>query len=172
MDERIENDITQPIKNGKMGTKQFLIRLSLWVLFAAIVPIGYLAYRFDIFNGNASHSLTGWGIIAIIIAAVFMVSLIREVLVGLPQGSMVRQCVKGAMSLIPLFLFILLVDRVKKSMDEFETFLIILLISEAIAVPINPLPKWGVQNNVEFMKMGVLDIAKSVVDYSKSKDKE
>lgn len=169
MNETVENDITMPTKNGKMGTKQFVIRLILWFLFACAVPVGYLAYKYDIFNGGSKHGVTGWGVLAFLVTSVFMITLIREVLIGLPKGSMVRQCIKGLLGLIPLFLFILLVDKVKNSMAEFETFLIILLISEAIAVPINPLPKWGVQNNIEFMKMGALDITKTVVDYVSEK---
>lgn len=173
-DEALENDITNPVKNGKMTAKEFWVRLVIWVIFAAVIPVAYIAAKYKIFTAkDESYKLTGWGIIAIIIVAVFLISLIKEVLAGLPKGSMIRQCITGAMKLIPFFLLLLVVHAIKNSIEAFEGFLVVLIVSEAVATPINPLPKWAAQNNVEIGENAIFKaISRAAKGYIGKKDKE
>lgn len=138
----------------KMSKKQFWIRFSLWALFAAIIPVGFIIYKYGLFvpantTTKAQYQLSGWGIISIVIVAIFLLVLLKDAMKGLPNGSMIKQCVKGIGMLIPLFLFILMINSIKDSIEAFEEVLIVLLVSELVAVPINPFPKWATQNNID-----------------------
>ena len=133
----------------KMSKKEFWIRFALWLVFALAVPFAYICIEYGIFAPATSKSLSGWGVLAIIFACIVAVSVIREAKRGLPYDSMIRQCIEGYSALIWLLGFILIIHRVKANMDDFERFLIITLASEVIAVPINPMRKWGMQHNIE-----------------------
>lgn len=149
--EELDQDITDPTAK-RMSTKEFWIRFAAWVFFALIVPFCYIAIKYQLITPNdsqetAQYKITGWGVVAVIFIAVIMITLMKEVVNGLPQGSMLKQCIKGAMMLIPFILLALMLNAIKNTISAFESFLVVMIISEAIAVPINPLPKWGAQNN-------------------------
>jgi cation transport ATPase len=135
----------------KMSRKEFWIRFSLWISFAVIAPIGFLAWRYGLFTSSegAKTSLNGWGILAVIILGIFFIYMIKEAKKGMPEGSMLVQCLDGYGILIPLVLLILLLDGIKDSIAYFEEVLIVLVVCEGIAVPINPMRKWAAQNNIE-----------------------
>lgn len=153
--EELDNDITDPTKD-RMTTKQFWIRFGLWCLFALIIPLCYLAFKYQLIEPKdtqetAQFKFTGWGILAVAVICVFMVVLMREVERGLPKGSMLKQCIKGGMLLIPFILFALLLHVIKNTIAEFENFMVVTIVSEAIAIPINPFPKWGAQSEEDSM---------------------
>lgn len=138
-----------------MTKKEFWIRLSAWITCALLVPIGYLCYKYRIFQPTdtaetASYKLTGWGVLAIIVISCFVISMAREALHGLPKGSMIRQCITGFLKLVPILALIFLLESIERSIGAFKEFLIVFWISNAVAVPINPLPKWAQENNVEY----------------------
>lgn len=169
-EETMNNDVKEPVKNGKMGPKQFWLRLILWILFAVIVPVAFVLYKYQMLSPSDSqevshYKLTGWGVLAIIIISVFLLSVIRQVANGLPEGSMTKQCVKGFLTILPVFVLLLLVHVIKNTMDAFEQFLIVLFVSEAVAIPINPIPKWSAQNNIDMQNNAMLNTAKNAIDY-------
>lgn len=155
-----------------MTRKEFWIRFCLWVLFAAVIPVTYIAVRYGIFSAkDEPYRLTGWGVIAIIVVGVFMTSLAKEVVVGMPKGSMVRQCVSGFLKIMPLFLFVFVIHAIKESIDAFESFLVVLVTCEAIAVPLNPMPKWSTMNGVDLDEESFFRALSSAL-FGKKEDKK
>lgn len=138
----------------KMSLRQFWIRLSIWITFAILIPIGFLFYRYDLFvrvhtEEADGYQITGWGIFACILFSLFILYIIREAKKGMPYGSMFSQCVDGYSALIPVLIMIFILNGIKDNIDAFEQVMIVLLISEAIAVPINPLRRWAWEHNIE-----------------------
>lgn len=148
---------------SKMSKKQFWIRFSIWFALAVAVPFSYIAVEYGLFGTKEQHTtLSGWGVVALIFVAIMLISIFRQTMKGLPYGSMARQCITGYTALIPLFFAILLIHSIKNSMESFERFLIIVLVCEAIAVPINPLQRWAMENHIDLAKRSLTDVLKSV----------
>ena len=64
----------------------FALRAIVWTIFAAVLPFSFIAWRYDIFKKGSELQLSGWGIIAVIIVAVFAIILIRYVFLALKPG--------------------------------------------------------------------------------------
>ena len=135
----------------KMTRKEFWIRFGVWIFFAVIVPFTYIAVAYGIFEAKET-TLSGWGVVALIFVIAMLMYIVKQAKAGLPRGSMARQCIDGYMALMPILGMAILINALKKSMDEFERFLVIMLLCEAVAVPINPMPRWGLEHNVEFFE--------------------
>ena len=134
----------------KMSAKEFWIRFGIWLAFAFLVPVIYIFIAFGIFkNVDTGTKLSGWGVIGVIFTCTMLTIVISDAKKGLTYGNMFRQCVDGYSVLIWLIGFIFLIDKIKNNAQQFENFLIVVLISEAIAVPINPLRKWAEEHNIE-----------------------
>ena len=146
-----------------MGKKEFWLRFSLWFIFAALIPVCFLFFKYGLFSQNSGTKLTGWGVFAIFVIAIVLIVLIKDVVKGLPPHSMLKQCIKGFLGLLPLLMVILLLHAVKNTIAEFEEFLIVLFVCEAVAVPINPFPKWAVQNKIDFGKTTFGEISRGVL---------
>ena len=147
----MENDNLDPAALRKMSKKEFWIRLGIWIVFAVVAPIGFLAWRYGLFTASdgVRVSLNGWGILAVIIIGFFLLYVIKEAKRGMPEGSMFVQCLNGYGLLIPLVLCVLILEAIKSNIGYLEQVLIVLIVCEAIAIPINPMPKWAVQNNLD-----------------------
>ena len=140
--------------SGKMSTKQFWIRFAIWITFAVLIPIGFLFYRYDLFvrvhtEEADGYQVTGWGVLACVIFAVFLIYVIREAKKGMPYGSMFSQCVDGYTALIPVLILIFVLNGIKDNIEAFEHVMIVLFLSEAVAVPINPMRRWAWEHNIE-----------------------
>lgn len=135
----------------KMSKTEFWTRLALWVVLALVVPIVYLAIAYGLFTckSGSSVQLSGWGVLAIVFASVMLIVVVMQARATLPKGTFARQCIDGALSLIPLLCAILVIHAVRNNLDGFERFLIVTFVCEALAVPANPLPHWGLQNHIE-----------------------
>lgn len=135
----------------KMSKTEFWTRLALWVALALAAPIVYLAIAYGLFTckGGTSAQLSGWGTVAVVFAGAMLIAIVMQARSTLPKGTFARQCVDGALALIPLLCAILVIHAVKSNMDGFEKFLIVTFVCEALAVPANPLPHWGLQNHIE-----------------------
>lgn len=130
---------------NKMSKKEFWARFAIWFAFAVAGPLVYVAVAYGFFVPSASLRLSGWGILAIVFMCLSLLYVIHEAKKGLPKGSFAKQCIDGYTALIPMFFAILLLHTVRDSLAEFERFLIFTILCEAVAVPINPMPKWGAQ---------------------------
>lgn len=122
----------------------FWTRLVFWVLFACVLPFLFIGYRFDLFQHISKIKISGWGIFAIIIVAVFIFVLIRYVKLGfVGTYNFGVQCFNGFTKVIlPLLLVALIVNAVKSEIEYFSQALNFVILSEIIAIPINPMPKW------------------------------
>ena len=146
----------------KMSKTEFWTRLALWAILALVVPIAYLAIAYGLFTckSGTSTQLSGWGVLAVVFAAVMLIVVVMQARATLPRGTFARQCIDGALALIPLLCAILVIHAVKANMDGFEKFLIVTFICEALAVPANPLPHWGLQNHIELSENFIVSAIK------------
>ena len=144
----------------------FWFRFVAWVLFGAVLPFLFIAFSFNIFKKMSAFSLSGWGIIAIIIIAAFIIRLVKYLRKGFSKKSVfAKQCIDGICQvIIPL---IALYALIKISVTNLQLFLQALgcvILCELIAIPLNPMPAW-----VEKCKKDSGDEeARDVVDYIES----
>lgn len=132
-----------------MEKKIFLARLILFTIFACVLPFSFIAWRYHIFTTLNSVSLSGWGIIAIVIALVFIVYVARMLKRGMPY-SMLTQCIGGLLKVtLPLIILYIVVNAIKNQSEIFLQALLVVIISETIAIPINPFPKWLNDNQIK-----------------------
>lgn len=127
-----------------MTKKEFWIRAILWGLFACVGPVLFIGFRYDLFKGeNSSLRLSGWGLFAIVILIVFIYVLVKYINAGIVEHSMVKQVVMGIIKvLLPLIAIFAVIWCIRKNIDYFLQALGAVIICEAIAIPINPFPKW------------------------------
>lgn len=132
-----------------MEKKIFLARLILFTIFACVLPFSFIAWRYHIFTTLNSVSLSGWGIIAIVIALAFIVYVARMLKRGMPY-SMLTQCIGGLLKVtLPLVILYVVVNAIKNQSEIFLQALLVVIISETIAIPINPFPKWLNDNQIK-----------------------
>lgn len=130
--------------------QKFLIEFFLFALFSCIIPFVFIAWRYELFSKVSRVSLSGWGIIAIIIIFVFAIYVaksIKRAYRNRKRWSMTVQVIDGvAKVLLPLLALFFTMNAIIASADLFKQALIVVIICEGIAIPINPLPKWEVDN--------------------------
>lgn len=131
----------------KLGV--FWGRLIGWVVLAIIAPIAYVAVEYGLFKPEGTRTLSGWGLIGIIIAFAMVLVMLKMVVAGLPKGHMARQCVTGFIPIIVLIAVLFALKSLENSLKDLEHLVVFLAIVEGIAVPLNPLPKWAFDNNIE-----------------------
>lgn len=120
----------------------FAIRCTLWVLFAAILPFAFIAWRYGIFTSESQIKLTGYGIVAIIIVIVFIITLLRYLYKGLKPG-LAKQCIVGFTGIIlPLVVVYLLITGIQDNINLFKQALGCVIICELVGIPLNPFPDW------------------------------
>lgn len=132
-----------------MSKKEFWFRFGIYVLFGAIVPFVFLVWRFNLFGKVSSISIGGWGIVAIIFIAVFFIRLFKAVRKGLPY-SIWTQILDGVVKvIIPLAVAATIVYLFKDLTMQIFQFLMVVVICELVAIPVNPFPKWIHENKIE-----------------------
>ena len=127
----------------------FGIRLALWCTFAAILPFIFIAWRYGIFHSESKIKLTGWGIIAVIIVIVFLITLIKYLYEGMKPG-FAKQCISGVVKIIlPLVILLLLVIEIKNHIALVEQALSCVILCELVGIPLNPFPSWLEKRRIE-----------------------
>ena len=123
----------------------FWIRFVFWTLFACMLPFLFIVFRFNLFHTISKMKFGGWGIIAIIIVAFFTIAILKYIKVALnSKYSMTAQLLNGFCKvIIPLLTFFLIVQAMHSDIDLLLQVMGVVIICEAIAIPINPLPKWA-----------------------------
>lgn len=136
--------------NENKDKKVFIARTILFCIFGCILPFVFIAWRFEIFSSGGSHiSLTGWGIIGILIVFFFILYCLKILKNSIPF-SMTYQILSGAIKVIlPLILLLLLVNALEDSIRQFKQALIIVIGCEAIAIVVNPFPKYMHDKGIE-----------------------
>lgn len=134
-----------------MKKKEFFIKLILWVFFAAAVPIMAIVDKYDMIK-NGTLKYTGWAIIVFIIAFIF-ISVICGYIGKIFKWSMPLQIFNGVrLVLVPLFFMLIGVDLIVSNIANVKYILVVSLISEAIAIPLNPFPKWLYMKNISDLR--------------------
>lgn len=146
--------------------KVFWTRFGLWVLFSTIMPCGFIIWRYDLFKVTSKVQLGGWGFIAIIIAAVFCLSMWRYIKRAMgAKYSFMWQIVSGIIKIcLPLMLLMLAVQSIQNSVEYFTQFMGVTIVCELIGIPLNPMPKWV------YLKTG--EAQYDVIDYYFKKKEE
>lgn len=152
----------------------FIVRLCLFALFGAVLPIAFIAWRYGLFTqreGNAA-SITGWGIVSAIILAIVLGYALRQVSKAMPH-TMFSQCAVGFMRVIlPLFLVYVVLDAIKGNIEYFMQALIAIMACECVAIPANPFPKWRHDMKLDEREKDKEDTFKRLKEWWKNKDKE
>ena len=127
----------------------FTIRLILWAAFSAILPFIFIAWRYGIFKSTSKISLSGWGIIGVIILVVFIITLVAYLYKGMKPG-LAKQCIGGFVKIIlPLVILLLFVVEIKNHIQVTYQALSCVIICELVGIPLNPFPDWLEKRRVE-----------------------
>ena len=136
--ERTEEEI-QKSKEKKI----FAIRVIIWSLFACFIPIGFIGWRYDLFKKVGAMQLSGYGLIAVVIVFVFLYVVVKYIKAGFVEWSMLKQIINGVVRVVlPLGALLSLCISLRNSLEIFIQALGCVLLSEVIAIPINPFPEW------------------------------
>lgn len=121
----------------------FWTKFSVWALFACIIPVGFIGWRYELFKKVGELQLSGWGLVALLIIAVFLFVIIKYVKAGFVEWSMTKQIINGVCKVVfPLGTLLALCISLRNSLDIFIQALSCVLMSEVVAIPLNPFPKW------------------------------
>ncbi len=136
--------------NEKKDKKVFIARTILFCIFGCILPFVFIAWRFEIFSNGGSHiSLTGWGIIGIMIVFFFVLYCLKILKNSIPF-SMTYQILSGLIKVIlPLLLVYLVVNAIEGSIHQFKQALFVVIICESVAIVVNPFPKYMHDKGIE-----------------------
>lgn len=134
-----------------MSWKRFAIQLILWLVFVAVIPIISIVDKYDLIK-NGTLKYTGWGIIVGVILFVTIMVILGYIL-KLIKWSMTKQILTGAMIVVvPLIFLFILTDLITKNIDNIKYILIVSIISESIAIPLNPFPRMIYEKNIKDLK--------------------
>lgn len=125
------------------------VRFIAFTAFAMVIPICIVGYRYDLFTKVSKVQLSGWGIIAIIIAFIFTKYVARMLTKAFPY-SMPTQILTGFFKVIvPLLILYMFVNSIKIDFELFLSSLKYIICCEIVAIPLNPLPKMVHDANLE-----------------------
>lgn len=155
-----------------MSKKEFWIRLAIFLAVAFAVPMVYLIIRYNLFSVNVSSNrvIGFWGVVVIGILACSLMVLVKFYLEGMKcKWSWTKQILEGFIKLIvPLVVLLVVFVWLGDNVVQIKEALYVTIPCEAVAVCVNPLPKWAFDNNVE----GIGDIAESVFKRVKKSNTE
>ena len=123
----------------------FWSRFVLWAAFSVVLPLVFIFWRFDLFKTVAKTQISGWEIIVIVLVAAFAFTVIRYIKLAFSgRYSLIGQILGGFCKIIiPLITFLLILDSLKNSIDMMIQVMGCITVCEAVAIPLNPLPKWA-----------------------------
>lgn len=123
-------------------TKTFIIKFAIWTILACLAPIGFIVYRFDLFQKVSKVNIGGWGLLVILIITIFSVVVGKYIKKG-KTYSMTTQVITGLVKItLPLGLITLGLYSIRNNVELAIQVFGWMAISETIAIPFNPFPKW------------------------------
>jgi len=131
-----------------MSKKEFWIRFSSYVALGAVAPFAFLTWRFNLFSKVSKLSIGGWGLLAIVVIAVFFISMIKAIKKGLPFSFGVQVLTVICKISIPIMVAFLCFNFFQDIMAEMAQFLGVLFVCETAAGIINPIPQWAHENKI------------------------
>lgn len=154
-----------------MSKKEFIIRAIIWAVFAVIAPLGFIIWRYNMFTQINKISLSGGGLLGVLLLIIFLHVLFKYIRSGLMGFSYVKQILNGVTKLLfPLVAILLVTVAVRNSLDYFIQSLGVTIISETIGIPINPFPKW-IHEKTEGQYENMLDILLNKLEKGKGEEK-
>lgn len=133
-----------------MTKKILFTRLIAYILIGLGVPIGFLSWRFNLFDKVTKTSFSVWGLIAIITVISFALALFKQLRNGMKPGIQKQTVDTVCKTTIPLIILTIIFEWMSDFSKEFVQFLVVLIICKTIAGIINPLPQWCLENNIEY----------------------
>ena len=120
----------------------FILRVVLWNIFGWVIPIGFIIYRFNLFQKVSQINLNGGIILCAIIFFIFLIVLLSYIIKS-KKYSYIKQILKGVIFLIiPLALVFICLYYARNMIDRLLQIVGCLLISETIAIVVNPMEEW------------------------------
>lgn len=132
-----------------MSKKMFWIRLLAYILVGGLVPLAFIAIRFDLFQKVSTLSLSGWSLIFIVFTSVFFIKLVKGVKEGLPFSYGVQVLNGLYRVIIPMLMVAFILNAMKDSMDKVIQLFVIAIPCEMIAILVNPIPTWAHDNKLD-----------------------
>lgn len=144
-------------------TATFWVRFSAWVVFAAMAPLAFMMWRFNLFNKESHAFLGGWGLFVVIFAAIFLIVLIayfRRIM--MIKHVFISSCISGVCKvIIPLVALLVICYVVRNELDYLIQVLSCTILCELVAIPLNPFPEYI----AELQKDVDEDKRKGTIDY-------
>lgn len=131
--------------------QKFIFRLGLTIIFSVILPVTYLAIRFELFTKADTFRLSLWGVLLLVYLITIIGFLVKIYLTGMKtRYSYFKQILQGGIKIVlPLLVVIVILNTLKHNIDILIEFLYVVLPCVVGAIVVNPLPKWAFENNVE-----------------------
>ena len=159
--EQEKDKIEIPIEKTTGKRKQLAIfwsRMLGWVATGCVAPIGVFAAKFGLFKashyvehydemGNlvrTSIALNGWGIVSCFLIGWTLIQILNEVLHSFNEGySFTKQIITGIKNrIIPLAVAFFICIWLNGVIGEIMFCLGTIIVSQIIAIPLNPMPEW------------------------------
>lgn len=124
----------------------FASRLIGWLVCGALAPIGFIAWRFDLFTPKPKFG--GWFLVCGIILFIFTNQLLKYIRESNEdEFKYSTQIIDGLYKVIfPLVCILMTLYVVRSSIDLIIQVLWVVLLCESLAITINPLGKYAFEN--------------------------
>ncbi len=113
-----------------------------WFLFAVILPIIFINNKYHLFVKEDELRFTGWAIVGLLILFIGLYALCSYVIsaYSVKYRTWVKLLKGFQRILLPLILLFFVCGLINNNIDRIQTLLLEIIISEAIAIIINPFP--------------------------------
>lgn len=123
--------------------KKFWVELVLWLIFAYVVPAGYLIYRYQIFQSISKVNLSGGAILLGILTFCVLIVVFKYVVLKGPYARW-KYVLKGFVFVIlPLSFALFVLIMARDTLNRLIEVLGCIILCESIALFINPLPDYA-----------------------------
>jgi uncharacterized membrane protein HdeD (DUF308 family) len=141
---------TLPSKKKHGKRFWFWVRFLLWSGLAIIIPTVVIITQYDIFTErNSLTKVTGWGLVFLLALAGGIFYIVKS-LGEAEDNPWINGMARGVKNIIlPLLLIYYLTGIIAFNLVKFNTILIVTLIAEGIALPLNPFPQYIHQRRQE-----------------------
>lgn len=155
---------TEKTNEGRQSLLVFWLRMAGYMLAGVGAPITTFAIKFGLFDtygyetvtdelGNivgTRIALNGWGIISVVLTGFFFINMLQQIVESYSGYSMTKQVLMGVYrKILPLAIAIGVCYFLKGVLDQVIFCLITIGISQIVAIPLNPLPKWSADRGEE-----------------------
>lgn len=177
---------TNPINPKVKNIIIFWTRMVGWVVMSCVIPIVTFSVKFGLFQkttveldslGNvvrtSSTALNGWGLVSCILVGYTISVILKEVIAAYPQYSFTKQCLTGfTKTVLPLIVGFFVCMFLNGVIQNLMFCLGTLAVCQAIAIPLNPLPKWRYEKAGVEDYNSVLSCLAKIVKQQKNKESE